>query len=364
MTNLFTPWKINNLELSNRLVRSATWEGASLENGAPSEDTIRLTADVANGGAGLVITGYAYIRADGLALPRQTGIHNDDMIGPMTALTDAVHKSGGKVAIQLVHGGGSTAPGFLPGRKQIFGPTAMKDPVFQSQVEELSTDHIQDIVEDFGKAAVRSKNAGFDVIQLHGAHGYLINQFLSPDRNQRQDEYGGSLENRARFLFDVYKSTRKAVGPDYPLFIKLNTNDATENGFKLQEAVIVSERLDKMGIDAIEVSGGVPAAGQNGSIRKVKDPEDEGYFFQEALAIKKAVSCPVISVGGWRSRSRIEQALDYLDAVAMSRPFICQPDMALLWKQGKSNSAACISCGGCLKQTMKHGLSCVQLKEK
>lgn len=177
MADIFSPWKMGKLELLNRLVRSATWEGSAEENGAPSEIVVQMTADLAAGGIGLVITGYSYVRAEGAGLPRQTGMHDDSVIEPMTRLTTAAHKAGGKVASQIVHAGGSTWPGAMPGRENIFGPSAMTDPYFGSDVQELSKDHIAAIVDDFGKAAARVLKAGYDAVQLHGAHGYLINQF-------------------------------------------------------------------------------------------------------------------------------------------------------------------------------------------
>jgi len=364
MADIFTPWKIGNLELPNRLVRSATWEGMAEENGAPSEKIVKLTADIAAGGAGLVITGYSYIRTEGVGMVRQTGVHDDSMVEPWARLVDTVHKAGGKVAIQIVHAGGSTMPDFAPGRDKVFGPSAMTDPVFGCQVHELTRNHILGIVEDFGKAAARAKRAGFDAVQLHGAHGYLISQFLSPDRNQRGDEYGGSLESRARFLYQVYEAARGAVGRDYPLFIKINGEDCTENGFKLEDSVRVTRELSNLGIDAIEVSGGVPAANRENPIRRVRSADEEGYFFAEAVAIKSSVSCPVISVGGWRSRARIEDALNHVDAVSMARPFIRQPDLANLLKSRATDKVDCISCRRCQALTFESGVGCQVLLDK
>lgn len=358
MADIFTPWRINDLTIPNRLVRSATWEGLAGDDGAPSHDSINLTAELAEGGVGLIITGYAFIRPEGRGLFRQTGIHIDAMVGPITRMSDAVHQSGGLVAMQIVHAGGQTNPEWIG--QDPLGPSAIVHPAFGGQVQALSQTQIWDLVGAFAAAAARAKAAGFDAVQLHGAHGYLINQFLSPNTNLRDDQWGGPLANRARFGLEVVKACRQAVGPRYPLFIKLNSQDAFPGGLELDDAVEVARLLDQAGIDAIEVSGGVPAAGKLSPSRVVKTPADEGYFLSNAQAIKAVVKCPVISVGGWRSRGRIEAALESVDAVSMSRPFIRQPHLANLWKNGSQEPATCISCNGCFVVGRKQGLACAQ----
>lgn len=363
MADIFTPWRLGELSIPNRLVRSATWEGMAQPDGTPTIDTANLTAELAEGGVGLIITGYAFVHSLGRGLPAQTGVHIDAMVGPLTRISDAVHKSGGQVALQIVHAGGQTRSDWIGG--QPLGPSAMVHPAFKEEVAQLSKDQINDIVGCFAMAAARGKAAGFDAVQLHGAHGYLINQFLSPNTNQRDDEYGGSALNRARFACEVFSAVRNAVGPHYPVFIKLNTVDSLEGGLVLSDALQAAVKLDQMGIDAIEVSGGVPAAGKLGSARVVKNADDEGYFLANAQAVKAAVKCPVIVVGGWRSRAKVEDALDKVDAVSMSRPFIREPHLANQWKGGANANARCISCGGCFKTGMEGGVACAQeLKEQ
>jgi 2,4-dienoyl-CoA reductase-like NADH-dependent reductase (Old Yellow Enzyme family) len=230
--------------------------------------------------------------------------------------------------------------------------------MFGEEAAELSGDQISDIVTAFGAAARRAKAAGFDAVQLHGAHGYLINQFLSPNTNLRDDGYGGPISNRARFCYEVYDAVRAEVGPDYPVFIKLNSEDAIDGGLELDDAVEAARGLSARGIDAIEVSGGVPSAGRRAAARAVKSPEEEGYFLANARAIKAVVDCPVIAVGGFKSRPRIEQALQSVDAVSMCRPFIRQPDLTNQLRDGLTDQADCISCSRCLAATMEGGLSC------
>ncbi len=362
MAEIFSPWNMNGLTIPNRLVRSATWEGLAEEDGTPTQDLANVTAALAEGGVGLIITGYAFVMAEGRGLPRQTGVHIDAMIGPLTRISDAVHKCGGLVALQIVHAGGQTKAEWTGAQPK--GPSAIDHPAFKQPVAEFSQDEILDVIDAFAAAAARAKAAGFDAVELHGAHGYLINQFLSPNTNRRKDQWGGSLENRARFALEVLQACRQAVGPRYPLFIKLNSEDAMgDEGLQVDEAVQVAAWLDDAGIDAIEVSGGTPAAGKLSPSRVVKEPADEGYFLQNAQKIKDAVSCPVIVVGGWRSKARVQQALESVDAVAMSRPFIRQPDLANLWKAGEEQ-ASCISCSQCFAVGMRQGLGCGQELKK
>ena len=361
MDPLFTSWKLGNVKVPNRLVRSATWEGMALDNGAVTDRLAHATADLARGGVGLIITGYAFVVPEGRGLPKQTGVYSDILIDPLSTMTDAVHAAGGLVALQIVHAGGQTMSEWI-GRTPL-GPSKVVHERF-GEVEELSRGEISEIVEAFGAAARRARAAGFDAVQLHSAHGYLINQFLSPNTNLREDDYGGTIENRARFCFEVYDAVRAEVGPDYPVFIKLNSEDGIDGGLELSDSILVSKGLGQRGIDAIEISGGVPAAGNKGAARAVRNPDEEGYFLANARAIKEVVTCPVIAVGGFRSRSVIENALNSVDAVSICRPFIRQPDLANLFRDRITDKAECVSCGKCLAATMEHGLSCGVLIEE
>ena len=356
MAQIFTPWKINQLEIPNRLVRSATYEGMAQPDGSPGHDLINLTADLALGGVGLIIGGHAFVEPMGRAQPRQTGVHMDALVGPLTRLTDAVHKSGGLIAIQLAHAGGQTRRDFIDAVPK--GPSPHFHKFLDQECGMLGHDEIYGIVEAFAYAAARAKAAEYDAVQIHAAHGYLAAQFLSPLTNQREDEFGGSLENRSRFVRLVLRAVRDAVGPDYPVFIKLNSEDCLEGGFTAGEALQVAARLDKDGVDAIEVSGGVAAAGRNMPSRFVKKPGDQGYFLDHATSIKQAVSCPIIVVGGFRSRNIIEEALDKVDAVSLCRPFIRQPRLAAAWQEGSSEDPTCISCNKCLKNVIAKGAMC------
>lgn len=357
MADIFTDWKLGSLDIPNRLVRSATWEGMADENGAVTPRLAEFMEDLAKNQVGLIISSNLYVAANGRAQAAQAGIHSNDMLPGLSRMVAAVHKHKGIIAAQIAHGGGHTKSAFIGGGQPV-GPSPFFNPLHQEQVAELSRSQIEDIIAHFGKAAVRAREAGFDAIELHMAHGYLANQFLNPVTNTRNDEYG----QRALFALNVYKHVRQEVGAAFPVFVKINSEDGHEGMQTIDDTLPVAQELDKLKVDAIEVSGGIRmGAGLKFSelspSRRAMKPSDEGYFFNNAIKIKERVKCPVISVGGWRSRDRIEEALDHVDAVAMSRPFIAQPDLPrVLRENGKSK---CISCDKCFAIAAEQGLACI-----
>ncbi|MDX1763149.1 MAG: NADH:flavin oxidoreductase [bacterium] len=366
MAVLFETTEINGMTLANRLVRSATWEGMCQDNGRPTQKLIDYCRDLAAGGVGLIISGYTFVRPDGKQLPRKMGIHTDDYASDFKRLFRAIHDAGGKMVIQLVHAGGQTDSG-TAGRRP-WAPSAVKVDQFPETPAALTGDEIDAIVAAFGEGARRAKAWGADGVQLHGAHGYLISQFLSPLTNRRTDDYGGTIENRSRFLMSVYQRVREAVGPDYPVMIKLNGADNVEGGFVLEDALYAAKTLSDAGIDAIEVSGGTPASGEKGPARsKIDSPEKEAYHLDLARAIKERVNCPVMVVGGIRSRAIAEKVIrDYgIDYAALSRPLIREPGLPNRWKGGDGSRAKCISCNGCFKPGLKEGgIYCVIEKKE
>ncbi len=355
MAALFDKTTINGMALGNRLVRSATWEGMCEADGRPTEKLAKCYGDLAGGGVGLIISGYTFVRPEGKQLPGKMGIHTDDFAGEMRALTRAVHDKHGKICIQLVHAGGQTDAA-TAGRRPL-APSAVEVEQFPECPRELSIEDIASVVAAFGEAARRAKDYDFDAIELHGAHGYLINQFLSPLTNRRKDQYGGSIENRCRFLMEVYRVVREAVGNDYPVLIKLNGADNLHGGLCIEDAVYAARLLDRAGIDAIEVSGGTSASGDKTPVRKkIEKPDQEAYNLSLAREIKKAVQCPVMAVGGFRSFDVAEKAIrDGMDYVSMARPFIREPDLANRWSRGDTSPAKCISCNGCFGPGLKEG---------
>lgn len=366
MSTLFSPLSIKSMTMKNRCARSATWEGMCDTNGRPTEQLIDCYRKLAEGKVGLIISGYTFVRPDGRQLPRKMGLHTDEMIPAARKLTAAVHTAGGLLCAQLVHAGGQTDSKTIG--RQPLAPSAVKAAQFGEIPAAMTSQDITEIAAAFASAAGRAKTAGFDAVQLHGAHGYLISQFLSPLTNQRTDSYGGSITNRARFLLEVLTKTRQAVGDDYPVLIKLNGSDFLSGGLAIDEAVAVAKMLDAAGIDAIEVSGGTPASGDNSPVRiKIDSPDKEAYHRTLAQKIKAAVRCPVLVVGGVRSFDVADQIVtkDGLDGISLARPLIREPNLIARWQAGDRSPARCISCNGCFKPGLKgEGILCVVEKKE
>jgi 2,4-dienoyl-CoA reductase-like NADH-dependent reductase (Old Yellow Enzyme family) len=364
MPSPFDPFVIGRLVVRNRFVRSATWEGMADGTGAPTDRMISFYEVLAEGGAGLLITGYAYVHEGGRQLPGTLGMHSDSLVPPLRELTRRVHDKGGRIVAQLFHGGGQAnrkASGLTP-----IAPSALSLPHYPEVPVEMTREDIRHVAAAFARAARCAGDAGFDGVQLHGAHGYLISQFLSPLTNRRTDEYGGTPENRSRFLAEVVRAVRDAVGNEYPVWVKLNGSDFLPGGFPLEEAVAAAQMLEREGIDAIEVSGGTPASGYRTPARtRIDSTEKEAYHLDLARAVKRAVGIPVGLVGGLRSPSVVEEIFDAGDAdfFSMARPLIREPDLVRRWASGDRSKAACISCNGCFSTGLKEGgIHCVHRK--
>ncbi len=366
MKEIFDTTTINDLTLGNRLIRSATWEGMCDPHGCPTPKLIDHSCELADGGIGLIITGYTYVRQDGKQLSGKMGLYDERCDKAMKAYTSAVHKAGGKICIQLVHAGGQTDTqnaGILP-----FAPSSLELEQYPEIPQELSKKQIRKIITNFAESSRLAKEYGFDGIQLHAAHGYLINQFLSPHTNKRTDDYGGTFEKRNRFLLEIYRKVRSQVGENFPLMVKMNCSDFLDDGITLEESIQTAILLDKAGIDAIEVSGGTTASDEKGPARaNIKSTNDEAYHLSYAAEIKEAVSCPVMVVGGFRSYEIVHKALNdhNLDYVSMSRPLIREPALANRWKNGDHSPATCVSCNGCFKPGITEGgIYCVIEKDE
>ncbi len=354
------------MHMRNRIVRSATWEGMCEPDGRPTEKLTACYRRLAQGGTGLIISGYTFVRPEGKQMPGKMGIHTDAFADDYKKMTGAVHNAGGTIAIQLVHAGGQTDT--RNAGRQPLAPSAVKVDQYSEMPAELTKDEIRDIAAAFGEGARRAKAWRFDAVQLHGAHGYLINQFLSPLTNRREVEYGGSIENRCRFLLEVYQNVRQAAGAGYPVLIKLNAGDNLEGGLEIEDALFAARKLSDAGIDAIEVSAGTPASGVNSPARlRINKPEKEAYNLAQARRVREAVSCPVMVVGGFRSYEVAERAVrdEGMDYIAMARPLIREPDLAGRWQKGDHRQAACISCNSCFMAGIKEGgIYCVPEKKE
>jgi 2,4-dienoyl-CoA reductase-like NADH-dependent reductase (Old Yellow Enzyme family) len=254
MSSLFDASNIKGLNLKNRLVRSATHEAMADENGFPTDNLFKLYERLAKGGVGLIITGYTYVSRDGKT-DNMLGIDTDEHISKYRELVDHVHKNGAKIAMQINHCGRQTTKDMTG--TQTLAPSAVKDNSFLDIPREMKEQDIENAIEAFAMASKRVKDGNFDAVQLHGAHGFLINQFLCPHTNRRKDKWGGIIENRMRFLKEIYQSCRDQVGNDYPIFIKISAYDNMKNGIKEEEGIIMAEMMADMGFDALEISCGI-----------------------------------------------------------------------------------------------------------
>lgn len=353
MNELFEKTAIKSLVLDNRSVRSATWSAVCDGKGYVTDLAADYYGKIADGGVGLIVTGFQYVLPNGIAMPYQMGNYRDDMLEGLRRLTEAIHSRGGKVVAQLVHTGTKANPDLFFEDGEIWGPSAIPDPLTGRVPKEMTRQDIAQVIEAYAAAASRSKRAGFDGIQLHGAHGYGINQFLSGASNQRSDEYGGDVVGRYRFLGNVLKAVRAAVGMDYPILIKLSGHDHVEGGLVPEESLYVARRLAEDGIDCIEVSAGSRASadGMIPSRLKIRRQEDEAYNAPLARRFKEAVDVPIITVGGIRSPDVAARVLAerLADHVALCRPLIREPHLINRWKNGDLAKATCISCNGCFE---------------
>ena len=362
---LFKPTQIGALELKNRLVRSATYDGGADRRGRVTDWQIDLYEELARGGAGLIVTGLFSVHPTGRLAGHQNVISEDGAVEGLRKLAAAVHRHGGKIAVQLAHGGRE-----CHGYQTYRGRTA----VAPSQVEndsrcdhphrDLTGAEIEEIVASFGTAAERVREAGCDAVQLHGAHAYLVSQFLSPASNRRADRWGGSFEARGRFLAEVYKAMRRRVDEDFPLLIKLGVEDGFVGGLRFAEGRTIAEKCMHLGFDAVEVSSGLRGKSYTETEFRtgISKPEEEAYFRPWAAEIRQRASAPVIMVGGMRRVATLRGILDNgeADLVALSRPLICEPDLIARWRSGNEAPSRCISCNQCFENLLKgRRLGCV-----
>lgn len=365
MSTLFESAKISSMVLRNRFVRSATWEAMATANGQVTPRLVDTTAALARGGVGLIISGHAYIRPAGQAGPLQLGAYKDDLIPGLRQMAAAAHDHGAKILLQIAHAGYFAAHN-LTGMP----PLAVSASVKLDDIprREFTAADIADVAQAFAAAAGRAKAAGFDGVQIHSAHGYLFNQFLSPLFNRRADEYGGSLANRARVHLETIRAVRRTVGADYPILIKANGRDYAEGGLELEESVEAAALMEQAGLDAIELSSGMTKFSKFGSARTgITAQAKEAYNQEEAKAFKRRLKIPLILVGGIRSLTVAERLVrdGVCDFISMSRPFIREPGLVNRWKSGDRRKATCISDNLCFGPARSgEGVYCVTEAKK
>ena len=368
------------------MIKAATSETRADKDGFATQATIDFYVPIAKGGTPLIITGNIYVSFDGKSTPLQMGIDDDRKVPALARLVDAVHEHGVKIFAQLSHSGREAVPSFA-GLPEVVSASDVKDLSTGVRPRPLTVPEIERVVERFGEAAGRCKTAGFDGIEIHAGHGYLISQFLTPYTNRRTDQYGGALENRVRLLRDIFRAIRARVGPDFPVIMKLNGADylPLRAGLKTPELVQIAKILEGEGLDAVEVSVGHYESGfpvvrgtfgrclrnmAHGSARHLRGVRRfvfttfwpvlavvfnllwrpyEGYNLRYARHFKQALSIPVLCVGGFLTRAKMEAAIEgnLCDAVTAGRAFIADP---LLYRHlgDGTRGPRCVNCNACL----------------
>jgi 2,4-dienoyl-CoA reductase-like NADH-dependent reductase (Old Yellow Enzyme family) len=302
MSYLLKPLGTKRITLKNRLVMPPMATSKAEVDGKVSKDVLDYYNDRSRGGyISLIIIEHSFISQEGKASNQQLSIAEDSVVEKLKELAEIIHRNGTKAAMQINHAG-SAASLEVTGR-EVVGPSATPNPRAGNVPKELSKEEIKDIVNAFREAARRTKEAGFDAVEIHSAHGYLLNQFFSPLSNKRIDEYGGDVKGRIRIHLEVIKAVREAVGEDFPVLLRLGAADYMEGGSTIEDSIIAAAEFEKAGVDIIDISGGfcgfmVPGA------------TEQGYFYPLTEAIKKSVSIPVILTGGITEASAAERLLE------------------------------------------------------
>jgi len=342
--NLFKPMNLGPLVLPNRIVMPPMTTRYANPDGTVSERIRQYYKARASGGAGLIIVEMACVTRDQRGMSRQLAIWEDKFLPGLKDLADTIHSAGGRAFLQLQHAGReaysadtenpAVAPSSVPG--------AMRGGV----PRELTIPEIHDIVQDFTSAAVRARDAGFDGVEFHGAHIYLIQQFLSPLTNKRTDEYGGDVDGRARFALEVLKETRKRLGKEFPISFRINGEDFVDGGLTLDQSTTIAVLLQDAGATCIHVSGGTV-----GGWKMVPGPsEPDGCLVYLAAGIKQAIDIPVITVGKINDPGLADNILaeGKADLIAIGRALVADPELPNKAKQGRPEDICrCLTCRTC-----------------
>lgn len=350
--SILDPITLAGLRLPCALIRSATAESVSLDTPDEAPRLATLYTALVRGGIGLIVTGHIAVHPTGRIQPQMAAVFTATQRRNWAHIVAAVHRAGGLLVGQINHCGGRCTP-------QVVGtpvcvsqvPDRTRDPLCGT---ELTPAMIAELIAAFADSAQALKECGVDGVQLHAAHGYLGSQFLSPLTNRRTDDWGGSLANRARFLREVVRAARRALGSNVPLGMKLGAADSETGGLTIDEAVQAAQWFVADGLEFIEISG---AFHQDTVKRRLRAAADEAYFLPLARAMKAALPIPVVSVGGFRSLAVMNDALTSgaCDAVALCRPLIRQPDLPTVLAAG--GACTCVSCNKCFLHRTE-GLVC------
>jgi 2,4-dienoyl-CoA reductase-like NADH-dependent reductase (Old Yellow Enzyme family)/thioredoxin reductase len=353
---LFAPGRIGNLELKNRIVMPPMATNFAGPEGNVNDRHIAYYRRRARGGAGVIIFEHTGVATQGKAFPNMALIDSDGRIPHFRKLVQAVHEEGGNIFIQINHAGRQTLSAYTG--CQPVAPSPIPCPVRQEMPKALSREEIFELVRAYADAAGRAKEAGADGVEVHMAHGYLLNQFLSPFSNQRRDEYGGTPERRLRMPLEVLAAVRKRVGADFPVTCRFSADEYVEGGLRIEDSKRIARALEENGADALHVSACIGA-----SWYLIHPPyyAPEGIFVPLAAAVKSAVGIPVITVGRIRTPALADQILEEskADFVSMGRALIADPELPVKAKEDRAAEIIpCISCNRCALSIRRGALQC------
>ena len=352
LKHLFSPLKVRKIELANRVVMPPMGTSLGNPDATVSEALLAYMRRQAKGGAGLIITEITGVHPSGIVWGSQLGAYDDRFIPGLKKLSDIVHEAGGKAALQLHHAGRESF--YLLNKGEAIGPSAIPSLVFRQAPKEMTMGNIQEIIHSFGQAAIRAREAGFDAVEVHGAHGYLLAQFLSAISNRREDQYGGSFSNRARFVVEVLEEVRKAVGEDFPISLRISAEEFIKNGYTVEDIQGVLPALVKAGADVIHASIGTH--GSPGGITSAPPEYEPGFNVWRAKKIKESVDVPVIAVGRFTDPALADEVIARGDAdlVAFGRQQLADPDYLIKAREGRfEDIRKCIACNqGCIERLM------------
>ena len=389
INDAYTPIQLRSLVLKNRFIKTATYEGMC-DDGIPTQKLIDFHTRTVAGGIAMTTVAYGAVNPDGRTHEHQMYLH-PRIAEPLKELTDAVHKAGGKASIQLTHCGFFSRNKNIKGKKPMGPSRVLNTYGIMSGLafsRAMTKEEIYQTARDFAHAADFSRNVGFDAVEIHMGHGYLLSQFFTPRINKRKDNYGGSLENRMRLPLEVIAETRQAVGEEFPILVKMNLSDGFKGGFTIADSIEVAKALEQAGVDALILSGGytskTPFYLMRGDIpiwdmtkveknwlQKIaiasfgrfiirKYDFSENFFIPLALKVRKAVKMPLVYVGGVVSRQGIEEIMkEKFDMIALGRALIHDPDFILKIKEGSVDKSECNQCNICVAEMDRGGVRCV-----
>jgi 2,4-dienoyl-CoA reductase-like NADH-dependent reductase (Old Yellow Enzyme family) len=398
---VFTPSAIGGLRLRNRFVRSAAFEGMCPQ-GEPTDALVDYHRRLAAGGVGMTTVAYAAVSELGRSYPHQLALEAPGTPAGLRRLTDAVHAEGAAASLQLAHAGYAGDPQVAGGRT--IGPSRVLNRYKFAYPRPMTEDDVERAAGEYARAAAAAVEAGFDAVEVHAGHGYLLSQFLSPHTNRRTDAFGGSPEGRLRFPLEVVRRVREAVAAfplevvrrvreavaaRVPVLVKMNLRDGFSGGLEIDEAVEIARGFEAAGVDALVLSGGfmtrtpiyimrgdVPLAELRRELPRLASrigslligrfmlpavPFSEAYFLEDARRVREAVHVPLVLVGGLRTLDRMDAIVrEGFDFLAMARPFVLEPDLVSKFERGEVTEARCVPCNKCLASVARGQLRCLR----